>query len=118
MTDGQAPTLLIQIQEIDDSRDAAHVERAVLSAEDGEIPVARILDFLGDRGIQSLLVEGGPNTWRRFLKEKMVDYAHICCSPVELNGTGNIFDTTELEEAGLSKNRELIIDVDTVSHWS
>jgi len=118
MTDGQAPTILIQIQEIDDSRDAAHVERAVLSAEDGEIPVTRILDFLGDRGIQSLLVEGGPNTWRRFLKEKMVDYAHICCSPVELNGTGNIFDTTELEEAGLSKNRELIIDVDTVSHWS
>ena len=107
---------------IDNSRvlwnsDEQHVERAVLSASDGEIPIARILDYLGDRGIQSLLVEGGPNTWRRFLAEGLVDRAHICQSPVKLSGSGTVFSDNELSSAGLSKFREIEVGGDKISHW-
>ena len=67
LNDGKAPTLIIHAEPFElPNTDAEHVERTILSASKGEITIARILDYLGDRGIQSLLVEGGPNTWRRF----------------------------------------------------
>ena len=97
--------------------DAEHVERAVLTADDGEIPIARILAFLGDRGIQSLLVEGGPNTWRRFLAAGLVDRAHLCQSPIELSGSGTEFSGSELSSAGLQQFREIEVAGDRISHW-
>ncbi len=122
LTDGVAPTLLIHADGFDASTqtspDADHVERVVLADEAGEIPVARILAFLGDRGIQSLLVEGGPNTWRRFLAAGVVDRAHLCQSPVELSGSGDTFGAADLEAAGLSRVREIEVGGDTISHWS
>jgi riboflavin biosynthesis pyrimidine reductase len=118
LNDGKAPTLLIHAEpfELPDS-DAEHVARAVLAADDGEIPIARILDFLGDRGIQSLLVEGGPNTWRRFLAAGLVDRAHLCQSPAELSGKGTVFSQSELIAAGLKKLREIVVSEDKISHW-
>lgn len=122
LTDGEAQTLLIHADGFDastkKSSDADHVERVVLADEDGEIPVARILAFLGDRGIQSLLVEGGPNTWRRFLAAGVVDRAHLCQSAVELSGSGDTFGSADLEAAGLRRVRELEVGGDTISHWS
>lgn len=122
LTDGAAPTLLIHADGFDASTlsaaDADHVERVVLAAPGGQIPVARILQFLGDRGIQSLLVEGGPNTWRRFLEAEAVDRAHLCQSPVELTGKGATFGAADLEAAGLSRDREIEVGGDTISHWS
>ena len=122
LTNGAAPTMLIHAGGFDfstlTSPDANHVERVVLADEEGEIPVARILQFLGDRGIQSLLVEGGPNTWRRFLEAGAVDRAHLCQSPVELTGQGDTFGEADLEAAGLSRVREIEVGGDTISHWS
>ena len=118
LTDGEAPTLLIHADPFDiPQSDAEHVERAVLTADDGEIPIARILAFLGDRGIQSLLVEGGPNTWRRFLAAGLVDRAHLCQSPVELSGSGTEFTESELSSAGLQQFREIEVAGDRISHW-
>ena len=97
--------------------DAEHVERAILSASEGGIAIARILDYLGDRGIQSLLVEGGPNTWRRFLAEGLVDRAHLCQSPVELSGKGTVFSENDLSSAGLKKVRQIDVGGDRISHW-
>ena len=118
LNDGHAPTLLIHAEpfELPDS-DAENVERAVLAADDGEIPIARILDFLGDRGTQSLLVEGGPNTWRRFLAAGLVDRAHLCQSPIELSGNGTVFSESELVSAGLQQFREIEVGGDKISHW-
>ncbi|GIS29453.1 MAG: hypothetical protein Ct9H90mP1_1810 [Methanobacteriota archaeon] len=56
MVDSEGPTLLIQSSEQTLER-REHVERVVIPEE--EIPIARILDMLGDMGVQSLLVEGG-----------------------------------------------------------
>ncbi|PXF18033.1 MAG: hypothetical protein CXX73_05510, partial [Methanobacteriota archaeon] len=78
----------------------------------------RILDFLGDRGIQSLMIEGGPDTWARFLTAGLVDRAHLCQSPVELSGSGDTFGEADLEAAGLHKINSLEVSEDTISHWS
>ena len=120
MTDGEAPTMLIHAEafEASSASDAAHVERVVLAAESGEIPVARILDFLGDRGIQSLMIEGGPDTWARFLTAGLVHRAHLCQSPVELSGSGDTFGEADLKAAGLHKINSLEVSEDTISHWT
>ena len=118
LNDGEAPTLIIHAEPFElPNTDAEHVERAILSASEGEITIARILDYLGDRGIQSLLVEGGPNTWRRFLAEGLVDRAHLCQSPVELSGEGTVFSENELSSAGLKQIREIDVGGDRISHW-
>ena len=86
--------------------------------DDGELSVGRILDMLGDRGIQLLMVEGGADTWRRFLDANKVDVAHLCVSPVELSGEGRTFDESELSDAGLTKNESFDSGGDVVSRWS
>ena len=116
MVNPEAPTLLIQTSQYDSSKDPPHVERLVIAEE--EIPVARILDMLGDRGVQSLLVEGGPFTWSRFLSEKMVDRARICISDVDLGGDGPTFDTKSLRESGLILNSEEEVCGDSIEWWT
>lgn len=116
MTDGEAPTLLIQSSEHDHSRDAEHVERVVIPEQ--EIPVVRILDMLGDRGIQSLLVEGGADTWDRFLSEGMVDRARLCVSPIDLGGSkGPIFNRQSLSEGGLALYSQETASGDHIEWW-
>ncbi len=116
MSDGEASTLLVHAVEPDSGTDPSHVER-ILLAENGEIPVSRILDMLGDRGIQSLLVEGGSDTWSRFLNEGLVDFAQICKSPSELKGGRLPFDENALVESGLVKFEEFESGVDTITKW-
>ncbi len=118
VTDGEAPTLLIHCTGDGDSTDSGNVERVVLADDDGELSVGRILDMLGDRGIQLLMVEGGADTWRRFLDANKVDVAHLCVSPVELSGEGRTFDESELSDAGLTKNESFDSGGDVVSRWS
>jgi diaminohydroxyphosphoribosylaminopyrimidine deaminase/5-amino-6-(5-phosphoribosylamino)uracil reductase len=118
ITDGEAPTLLVNCSENSDSNDPENVERVFLADDDGELSVGRILDMLGDRGVQLLMVEGGADTWRRFLEAKEVDVAHLCRSPVELSGDGESFDESELSDAGLSKTESFDSGGDDVSRWS
>ena len=118
MQDDSAPTLLIHCDEPGQTDDSAHVERIVLPDDDGEISVDRILDMLGDRGVQSLMVEGGADTWRRFLAEGVVDRAHLCRSPFALSGEyGVTFEEHELVTAGLRRISVRDVDGDEVSNW-
>ena len=116
MVDGEAPTLLIQSSEYDSSGDERHVERIVIP--EGEIPIARILDMLGDMGLQSLLVEGGLDTWSRFLSERMVDRARICVSDIDLGGDGPTFDKKSLSESGLIRVSEEKVRGDSIEWWT
>ena len=118
MQDSSAPTLLIHCNDSGETSDLPHVERVVLPDDDGEILVSRILDMLGDRDIQSVMVEGGADTWRRFLKEGLVDRAHLFRSSIELSGDhGVTFDETELVSAGLSRISVRDVDGDELSRW-
>ena len=117
LSDEQAKTLLIHISEPDLVDDSELVERIVLSDSVGEIAISRILDMLGDRGIQTLLVEGGPDTWNRFVESGLVDMAHICRSQIELDGARFPFDENKLRKCGLTKIRTFNSGGDRITHW-
>ncbi|MEC9135917.1 MAG: bifunctional diaminohydroxyphosphoribosylaminopyrimidine deaminase/5-amino-6-(5-phosphoribosylamino)uracil reductase RibD [Candidatus Thermoplasmatota archaeon] len=116
MSDGEAMTLLIHGVEPDVNIDPSHVERVIL-AEDGEIPVSKILDMLGDRGIQSVLIEGGSDTWTRFLNDGEVDFAQLCKSPLDLVGGRLPFNEELLVESGLVKYEEFESGGDVITRW-
>ena len=117
LSDEQAKTLLIHISEPDLVDDSELVERIVLSDSVGEIAISRILDMLGDRGIQTLLVEGGSDTWNRFVESGLVDMAHICRSQIELDGARFPFDENSLRKCGLTKKRTFNSGGDQITHW-
>lgn len=114
LNDGEAETLLIQTSEFNPSRDSSHVRRVVIPGPD--IPISSILKMLGDRGIQSLLVEGGLDTWQRFISSDMVDRARVCTSSLVLEDGSGFFDRTELEQV-LEKVSETIVSGDTIEWW-
>ena len=73
--------------------------------------------MLGDRGIQTLLVEGGSDTWNRFVESGLVDMAHICRSQIELDGARFPFDENKLRKCGLTKIRTFNSGGDLITHW-
>ena len=110
LTDGQE-TVLVHIQP--DSRGVA------LPAGDGGADLNALLDHLGDRGIQELLVEGGPIVWSQFLDEGLVDRAIIIQSNIELGeGPESGLDDNRISSAGLEIVRNLDWGGDSVTLWS
>ena len=55
---------------------------------DGPVDLADLLDRLGQKGITSLLLEGGPTVHSSFLRERLVDKFMTFYSPRFLGGTG------------------------------
>ena len=117
ISDRESETLLIHTSEPELQKDHEHVERLVMADSDGEIPISRILDMLGDRGIQTLLVEGGADTWNRFIESGFVDMAHICRSQIELEGARGAFDEGSLKECGLTKIQTFTSGGDDITRW-
>ena len=116
MTDGLAKTLLIQSSDFDKSDDLDNIERVEISETD--ISIIKILDMLGDMGIQSLLVEGGADTWMRFLSSGLVDVVHLCVSPDKLKGDQEIvINPKKLEEFGYQEYEKLLVSGDLVTKW-
>ena len=116
MTDGEAPTLLVQSSEFETGDDHKHVERVVIP--ENEMPITRILDMLGDRGVHSLLVEGGLDTWSRFLGSGMVDIVRTSVSPIEMPfEDAQRFDLAQLESLGFQPVSREIADGDEVTIW-
>ena len=118
MTTPDAETYLINAKKYDTTKDKAHVNRIVLPTENGNIDVKKILHCLGDLEVQTLLVEGGLETWKRFLEEKLVDSAHLCISEIELKAKNeNYFHKSHLEEAGLVLKSEIKLGSDIITKW-
>ena len=114
LSDGEAPTLLVQSSTFDNSSDRSHVSRVVLPGPD--IPIPNLLQMLGDMGIQSLLIEGGVETWRRFLSSKLVDKARTCTSPLELSAGGQTF-STDFSMHGMEIVSETNVSGDILQLW-
>ena len=76
----------------------------------GNIDLFGLLEMLGDRDIHHLLVEGGPETVRRFMDAGLIDRSIIIESPIEhvnpvlatelISSLKNHYDSTESFEAG------------------
>lgn len=52
----------------------------------GTFPIKKIKKILGERGIGSLLVEGGPGVWTSFIREDDFDELHYFIAPKFLGG--------------------------------
>ena len=110
LTDGQE-TVLVHIQS--DNRGVA------LPAGDGGADLGTLLDHLGDRGIQELLIEGGPIVWKQFLDEGLVDRAIIIQSKTKLgDGPESGIDGDRIGSAGLIMVGNLDWGGDEVTLWS
>jgi GTP cyclohydrolase II len=58
----------------------------VSSTDDGRVNLAEMLDLLGERGIRSLMVEGGSRILRSFLCDRLVDQMVVTLSPTIIGG--------------------------------
>ena len=90
----------------------------LFSSDNEGVDLLQLLDLLGDREVQRLLVEGGPDVWARFLNEKLVDEACIFHSKVDLGEGLNGGITTEiLEGAGLKLVSSEDVGGDRLERW-
>lgn len=71
-----AKTLIVTARERDEKMErirALGAEALPCGAGSRRIDLKRLMRILADRGIVSLLVEGGPRTWSSFLRQRLVD---------------------------------------------
>ncbi|MDI6854888.1 MAG: bifunctional diaminohydroxyphosphoribosylaminopyrimidine deaminase/5-amino-6-(5-phosphoribosylamino)uracil reductase RibD [Deltaproteobacteria bacterium] len=65
---------------------ALGAEVLVMPAEEGRVSLKFLLQFLGDRQVQSLLVEGGPEVLGAFFDQRLVDKFYFFYAPKILGG--------------------------------
>jgi len=104
----QAPTLVVitsatlqkQLERIR-SLTAAGVEILAVGQDDeGRCDLCRLLDELGKRGIQQVLVEGGREVLTSFLRQGLVDEVRVYISPENLAARGTVRISEAMEQAG------------------
>ena len=66
--------------------EAAGAEVIVVSGENESARVGHALDELGQRDIQSLLLEGGPRLAGSFLDAEEIDQMHMFVAPIAVGG--------------------------------
>ncbi len=77
-----------------------------------------LLNQLGDRDVQRLLVEGGPSTVHAFLSEGLVDEFFLVQSDVEhAEPVQANIDAESLANAGLQRSSDQQWGEETVQHW-
>nr|WP_254899454.1 dihydrofolate reductase family protein [Methylomagnum ishizawai] len=86
LVQGGHPPLILTTGTPDPARVASLTERgaevvAVGTDAEGGIDLLLALRALRERGIHTLMVEGGAATIRRFLRQRLVDYAVIAITP-------------------------------------
>jgi len=79
---------------------AAGVEILAVGQDDnGRCDLGQLLDELGKRGIQQLLVEGGRNVLKSFLQQDLVDEVRVYISPESLASDGTVRISEAMEQA-------------------
>ena len=78
-----------------------------------------LLSMLGDNGIQELLVEGGPETARRFMKAGLLDRVIMIRTPDTFSKPIPLsISHTDLIAAGVQLCEECNWGDDTIEMWS
>jgi len=101
----EAPSLHIHgLENIEENMDVESIAIADLNEEKG---LHDLLDLLGDRGIQELLIEGGPKIWTSFLEAGLVDrLIHIRSREEIGNGPRMMLDEAYLDSNNLLLHSE------------
>eukprot|EP00956_Cyclotella_meneghiniana_P010159 scaffold14019_cov57-Cyclotella_meneghiniana.AAC.2 len=88
------------------------------SKEQFVLSPTEIVQDLFSKGINHIMVEGGPTTALQFLDAKLVDRAILVRSPIEFIAPIPAgFDEAKLEEAGLVSIGSSIMGGDTIEYW-
>ena len=104
-TIGQAPVLIVTSNKSVKSSQpkfnkilAAGAEILAVNSTKGRCDLNKLLEFLSERGIGQVLVEGGPMVLESFLKQKLADEVNIYISPKILgeNGKADISKCLEM----------------------
>ena len=124
VTDGQA-TLILH-SDGDEQRASALASDSVevlhmpplQATEPPGVELDQLLDLLGDRGLQRVLIEGGPDVWSRFLLAGLVDEAFIIRTDASIGpGPRAGIDAAVLTTAGLQcASNDSSMD-DVIEHW-
>ena len=88
-TASDVPTLIATCDQSAEARApyvAAGVEVACLPGADGRVDVRALLDYLGGKGIDSMIVEGGATLAATFLEEGLVDEVNAYIAPKIFGG--------------------------------
>ena len=113
LLDAAAPTLLIHTTDREGSNLVS------LPANQAGIELETLLDMLGDRGVQEVLIEGGAKVWKSFIDAGLVDRVVLIQAAVTLGeGLAAGIDSTLLEQAGLTLDRSFECGGDNIEAWS
>ncbi|MCF6368012.1 RibD family protein [Rhizobium halophilum] len=100
LTDGGSPLLVLQADDVPPRNLGAEVVR--LARRGQGLHPQDILDCLAERGLTSILVEGGAKTIARFIEADLVDRLHVAVAPLII-GSGpmgiNLTPVERLAEA-------------------
>jgi hypothetical protein len=90
-----------------------------MSCEDGLFDIGKVLDILGDKGCQEVLLEGGPTTAKLFLESRMIDRVITIHADVDFDeGVPLGISDAEYSDAGLELVGDFDWGGDGVSCWS
>ncbi|KAL7543740.1 hypothetical protein ACHAXR_013052 [Thalassiosira sp. AJA248-18] len=83
------------------------------------IPPSGVVQDLADRGLQHIMVEGGPATARAFLDARVVDRAILVRAPIEFEiPVPAQMDDNTLKSAGLQMIGNTVMGGDNVEYWT
>jgi diaminohydroxyphosphoribosylaminopyrimidine deaminase/5-amino-6-(5-phosphoribosylamino)uracil reductase len=100
---------------------AVAVIKLISSGAEGEegVDLQQLIQMLGDRGMQEILIEGGPETWLRFLEAGLVDRLIWIEAPQNLGEGPRVpFNADAISQAGLERVGEVDWDGDTAWLYS
>ncbi len=93
--DGAAPTIVFTAR--GESRTTPWGEQIKVSPSAAGVDLDQVLDALGQRGVTSLLVEGGPTLHREFIRAGLVDEVVLFTAPLEADA--EVKQRTDLRNA-------------------
>ena len=115
-----APTLLVHRCENMNFEKLNNVSTIYIKPnEDSNIEPEHLLSMLGDRGVQEVMIEGGPKTITHFVKNNKIDRAIIVNSNIEFEEPiPSGINKEILHELGLIKLHENVVEGDQIEYWS
>ncbi len=101
------------------SRNNVEVHKLQSARNHSGVDLHLLLSLLGDRGYQEVLLEGGPETARRFLAAETVDRVVLIKADVDFSQPFPLsLGDEDFSAAGLQRLSDVHWGVDTVSRWS
>ena len=121
LNDGM-PTLIVYVNENKDKIKRLEQKKGVEllkinKCDEGNIEPNELLKILGERGLQELLIEGGTETARRFVKSNLIDRILMFRSPISFKEPVKGLTGQEIVGLGLERLPDIYYEDDCLERW-